>query len=371
MIRNFKILCNLIFLSIYIPAFLLAGCSSTAVPVSAEPTAVPATAEPTGFPVAAEPTAVPSAGAESEPKSEQASDVLQATPTEPPQTADTELSSLHTPIRADAEISVPGTGTPAPTPGTASETPAVTAAPSVTPTAAPTVTFFPSPAAKAKAEPAKVVYPINSFKNDSVLCLTFDDGGDKKSVKKALEILDQYDIRCTFFVIGKYLKSNADLWKQAIEQGHQICNHTQNHKWLSELSDEEVKKEILDWEASVADVLGEEYVTKFKEEFPYLRLPGGAGSNSKRVLRIVSELGYTPVGWNAESYYAVLRHHDLKNEPAADIADEVSAHIIKKASGGSIILLHFNPYDTTRLDAILEGIQAKKLSMELLSEQGI
>jgi hypothetical protein len=39
-------------------------------------------------------------------------------------------------------------------------------------------------------------------------------------------------------------------------------------------------------------------------------------------------------------------------------------------SGGSIILLHFNPYDTTRLDDILEGILAKKLTMELLSDQG-
>ena len=214
-----------------------------------------------------------------------------------------------------------------------------------------------------------MVYPINSFKDDSVLCLTFDDGGDKKSVKRALEVLDQYDIKCTFFVIGKYLKPNADLWKQAIEQGHQICNHTQNHKMAVGIVNR-VKRKF--W---IGKLRALKFLVKIcaemKKEFAYLRMPGGAGSNSKRVLGIVKELGYTPVGWNVETYYAVLRHHDLKNEPVSDIADEVTAHVTKRASSGSIILLHFNPYDTTRLDAILDGILAKKLTMKLLSEQGI
>ncbi len=376
-IQNYNIFHKLIILSLCIPVIMLAGCTSAAVSAAAEPTEIPTAAVPTAIPKSAEPSV------KSEPKSEPASDSLQVTPTVEPQTENAAPSSSHTPIRADAELSAPDTGTPVPTPGLASENPDATTTPTVTPAATPTVTpaatptvtptAAPTPAASAgsKTEPVKVVYPINSFKDDSVLCLTFDDGGDKKSVKRALEVLDQYDIKCTFFVIGKYLKPNADLWKQAIEQGHQICNHTQNHKWLSELSNEEVKKEILDWEASAAEVLGEEYVAEMKKEFAYLRMPGGAGSNSKRVLGIVKELGYTPVGWNVETYYAVLRHHDLKNEPVSDIADEVTAHVTKRASSGSIILLHFNPYDTTRLDAILDGILAKKLIMKLLSEQGI
>jgi peptidoglycan-N-acetylmuramic acid deacetylase len=85
-------------------------------------------------------------------------------------------------------------------------------------------------------------------------------------------------------------------------------------------------------------------------------------------LQIVSELGYVPVGWNIESYYAVLRKHDLKTEPVAPIADEVYAHVSAKAKGGSIILLHFNPYDTERLDEIITAIKEKGLTMHLLSE---
>ncbi len=211
----------------------------------------------------------------------------------------------------------------------------------------------------------EIVYPITSFKHKTAIWLTFDDGGNKKAVQKALDILEQNDIQCTFFVIGKYLKTNKDLWKKAVEQGHLICNHTQNHKWLSDLSTDGVKQEILEWEASATEVLGEDYVKRMKEEFPYLRMPGGAAANSKRVLRIISDLGYTPIGWNVETYYAVLRHYDLNKDPLDDITRSVASHVTKKATGGSIILLHFNPYDTGRLDEIITGIQDKGLSFEL------
>ncbi|HZK26196.1 MAG TPA: polysaccharide deacetylase family protein [Thermoclostridium sp.] len=225
----------------------------------------------------------------------------------------------------------------------------------------------PSPTPLAKDE-SEFIYPIRTFDDETRLCLTFDDGGNKKAVEAALEVLKKQDVQCTFFVVGKYLKTNATLWKQAIEDGHLICNHTQNHKWLTQLNDDDAKKEILEWESTVLDILGQDYLDKMKREFPFIRLPGGAGNDSKRILRIVSELGYIPVGWNIESYYAVLRHHDLKTEPTGPIANEVLSHITKKAKGGSIILLHFNQYDTARLDDIITEIKEKELTFQLLSE---
>jgi peptidoglycan-N-acetylmuramic acid deacetylase len=248
------------------------------------------------------------------------------------------------------------------------QTPDLLQNPSVTPGA----NAAPEPANEANENRTReLIYPINSFQHATAMCLTFDDGGNKKAIEKTLEVLEQHDIKCTFFVIGKYLKSNAELWKKALEQGHQICNHSQNHKWLSDLSTEDMKKEILEWENSATDVLGEEYVKKMKAEFPYLRLPGGAGAKSKRVMGVLSELGYTPIGWSVESYYAVLRHHDLKKDSLSSIAQDVTEHIVKKARGGSIILLHFNPYDTHNLEDIISGIRNKGLTIELLSEQGL
>lgn len=341
-----KLVCPLL----WILVILLAGCSAAAAPDAVIPAAAIVSDD------------LPAVTG-SEPKAEPISEEINVTPTLSPQTADPALTPSPTMPHVEISPAVQGSDIPTPPPVQPSVTPVASVTPSVTPA--------PDKAPEVKTKSDEVVYPINSFKNDSVLCLTFDDGGNKKAVQKTLEVLEQYDIQCTFFVIGKYLKPYADLWKQAIDQGHQICNHTQNHKWLSDLSTDEAKKEILAWEASATEALGEEYLQKMKKEFPYIRLPGGAGSKSKRVMGILSDLGYTPVGWNIESYYAVLRNHDLKNDPLADITDEVTAHITKKASAGSIVLLHFNPYDTTKLDAILDGILAKKLTMELLSEQGL
>lgn len=252
------------------------------------------------------------------------------------------------------------------------DTVAVSPVPSPTVTMAPQPSVSPAPATPAQPEPtvpeekkAEIVYPIKTFKHKTAIWLTFDDGGNRKAVQKALDVLEENDIQCTFFVVGQYLKANKDLWKKAVEQGHLICNHTQNHKWLSDLSSDGVKKEILEWEATATEVLGEDYVIRMKEEFPYLRMPGGAAANSKRVLGIISDLGYTPIGWNIETYYAVLRHYDLNKDPLDDITRSVASHVTKKASGGSIILLHFNPYDTGRLDEIITGIRDKGLTFEL------
>lgn len=239
------------------------------------------------------------------------------------------------------------------------------------PSVSPSPSAAPQTASSDTGEKPEFVYPINSFKSKAAVWLTFDDGGNRKAVQKALEVLEQYDLQCTFFVVGDYLKTNKDLWVKAIEQGHRICNHTQSHKWLTDLSSDGARQEILAWEATATEVLGEDYVNKMKSEFPFIRLPGGAGSNSKRVLRIVFELGYTPIGWNLETYYAVLRHYNLNKDPLDEITRNVMNHVTKKASGGSIILLHFNPYDTGRLDEIIEGIQGKGLTFEFSPDLGL
>jgi len=255
---------------------------------------------------------------------------------------------------------------PAPTPNINTE-PGSDTEPEASPSPDPTPEDSPSPASTPDTD-AEIVYPINSYKDTNNIYLTFDDGGNKKSIEKALEVLKQNDVKCTFFVVGKYLRSYPELWKQAIEDGHQICNHTQNHEWLYELSNEGIKKEILEWETTAAEVLGKDYIENMKQEYPYLRIPYNAGGNSKRVLRIIAELGYIPIGWNLETYYAVLRHHDLSTEPVKPIAAEVAAHVTKRVKGGSIILLHFNAYDTYNLDEIISSIKEKGFTLKLLSE---
>ena len=61
--------------------------------------------------------------------------------------------------------------------------------------------------------------------------LTFDDGPSEAVTPKILEILDKYDIKATFFVLGCNAKAHPEIVKQAYEAGHYIANHGYSHKY--------------------------------------------------------------------------------------------------------------------------------------------
>lgn len=75
------------------------------------------------------------------------------------------------------------------------------------------------------------------------VALTFDDGPSKHTTK-LLNLLDEYNIKATFFVIGRNIEGNEEALIDAYQRGHEIAIHTYNHKDLTTLSLEEVEKEI-------------------------------------------------------------------------------------------------------------------------------
>ncbi len=220
--------------------------------------------------------------------------------------------------------------------------------------------------AEVEEEVHRPIYRGN--RNNPEVALTFDDGFSYQVIKKTLEVLEANNITGTFFVIGSQLRAYPDLWRQAAAAGHEICNHTYSHQYLASLSLEQIKKELVGWEEAAQEVLGEEYITRMKQEFAFVRFPGGSGHNDEEVLRAVTEAGYWPVAWSAETYAAVLKNYDLNNNPVAPIAQEVSNHIIGSSCNGTIILLHFNSWDTQYLDLTVKGLINKGLQPTTVSE---
>lgn len=60
--------------------------------------------------------------------------------------------------------------------------------------------------------------------------LTFDDGPTPTVTPWVLDILKEHNIKATFFCIGKNIKSNPDIFKRILTEGHRVGNHTFTHK---------------------------------------------------------------------------------------------------------------------------------------------
>jgi peptidoglycan-N-acetylglucosamine deacetylase len=111
------------------------------------------------------------------------------------------------------------------------------------------------------------------------IALTFDDGPSQWTAE-VVEFLREHDARATFFLIGQRVRERPDDVRLILDAGHEVGSHTMTHPRLTEIGDDEVRREIQDGARAVAEVAGER---------PRLfRAPGFYAD--ERVLAIVEEL---------------------------------------------------------------------------------
>jgi peptidoglycan/xylan/chitin deacetylase (PgdA/CDA1 family) len=81
-----------------------------------------------------------------------------------------------------------------------------------------------------EAVPEKTIKTNSDNKASKIAYLTFDDGLDRKVTPQILEILKQYEVKATFFILGNSVSKNKDILKRMVDEGHVIGNHTYTHK---------------------------------------------------------------------------------------------------------------------------------------------
>ena len=174
-----------------------------------------------------------------------------------------------------------------------------------------------------------------SFPESGYMCLTFDDGTTSRTnIKKILNCLRKNGIQCTFFLKGSILKTNSDLWRQAITDGHEICYHTTNHNSVANKTKAQIVKDINDWNTIAHKTLGADY------QIPKLaRLPGGGGHKDPRILKIFNDLGYYVIGWNMDTYTGVIKKKPPK------VSQKIAKYIKDNSKVGNISLQHFGGDD--------------------------
>ena len=185
-------------------------------------------------------------------------------------------------------------------------------------------------------------------KDKKYLYLTFDEGYEAGYTSKILDTLKENKVAATFFITAHYVNTEPELVERMIKEGHIVGNHTVNHKCLPEISDEEIKKEVMQLHQAIYE--------KFNYEMKYIRPP--KGEFSERSLQTTNSLGYKNVMWS-------FAYQDW-NEKKQPSEEEAKKKIIENFHNGEIILLHGNSKTNTNvLDSIIK--EAKNMGYEFKS----
>ncbi len=176
------------------------------------------------------------------------------------------------------------------------------------------ITIRPSPALEpVHAEPGPEVIGVVPIVNEDVtglrfpsgltipgasrhraILFTFDDGPSRRTTPLLLDTLDELGIKALFFVTSEsfgdgnpWERQHARIIREVVSRGHLVGSHTETHRQLPLLRNEEIEAELTITERKLERAIG---------RTPRLIRPPG-GALSKRVEHLLGELGYTSVMW--------------------------------------------------------------------------
>ncbi|MCL4439851.1 MAG: polysaccharide deacetylase family sporulation protein PdaB [Firmicutes bacterium] len=194
-------------------------------------------------------------------------------------------------------------------------------------------------------------YAIYKVKTDKkVAALTFDISWGTKVPGPVLDTLKKYNVKSTFFISGPWTVKHPAFPRRIVAEGHEVASHGEEHVNLSELSKEEVKKNILAAHQKIKEVTG--------VEPNLIRTPNGDWNDM--VLTTAEELNYKVIQWSADSL-------DWKKPGAAAI----TRNVLKKVEPGAIILMHASDTCLQTPDAlpqVLEGLKKEGYQLVTVSE---
>jgi len=97
-----------------------------------------------------------------------------------------------------------------------------------------------------------------ALKDKKLIALTFDDGPNESVMPMILDVLEQYDVPATFFLIGRLInETNAHVVKRAYDMGCEIANHSYSHEKMGEMSESEIQEQINKVQDAVVAITGE------------------------------------------------------------------------------------------------------------------
>jgi len=172
---------------------------------------------------------------------------------------------------------------------------------------------------------------------DKTIYFTFDDGPHATITPFVLDVLKEYNAKATFFCLGKNVRSNSNVYKRIIEEGHSVGNHSYNHLNGWNTDDSAYIKNI---------IVAREYIDSRLFRPPYGRITKFQIKQLKDVFNIIM--------WDVLS-----ADFDIKITP-----EQCLTNVIKNVSPGSIVVFHDSEKAFPRLKHALPK------ALDTLSKEG-
>ena len=203
----------------------------------------------------------------------------------------------------------------------------------------------------------QALYPYGIFRTGKDVYLTFDDGPIPEVTPKVLDILDRYQVKATFFMVGENIDKHPEVFRQVVEAGHVIGNHTYNHLkgWHTSFDD------YLSNVAQCAEAIKNKFsIFNFQFSISNLFRPP-YGKATLRQRRALHEEGYNLIYWDI-----LTRDYDASRTPEAMLAQ-----IQRETRPGSIINFHDSLKSNERMLTVLpqaiEWLQAHGFALRALN----
>lgn len=192
--------------------------------------------------------------------------------------------------------------------------------------------------------------PIYSVETEEkTVALSFDASWGADKTLDILSVLERYDIKANFFVVGFWVEDYADKLKALYDSGRvEIGTHSNTHPHMPKLSKKQMELELTTSMNIIENAIGKK-VDLFRPPF---------GDYSDTLITTATELGLYTIQWDVDT----LDWKGLK-------ASEMAARVLNKATNGSIVLMHNDGEHTVEaLPLIIEGLKNKGFSFKTIGE---
>ena len=191
------------------------------------------------------------------------------------------------------------------------------------------------------------IYCVETQKKQ--IAISFDAAWGNDDTEQLIEILGEYNVPATFFVVGAWVDKYPESVKQLSDAGHQIQNHSNTHPYMTGLSTEQMIDELESCNRKIENITGKK-PTLFRP--PY-------GDYDNRVIETVESVDMYTIQWDVDSL-------DWKDNATPE---SICKRVTSKVKNGSIVLFH-NDADHTpeALPTILKCLKDEGYEFVFISD---